>query len=109
MSARFNASYAGIGQMLRAKFMQEDMHRRAEKVAALAEATAPVGSAVEGDEHPGRYKASFHVESGIRVRKTTRAYGRVTNDAPEALAVEYGLGKTPKYRTLGSALQAAGD
>lgn len=110
---RFDASYSGIGEMLRSEFMQHEMRRRADKVKAEAVSRAPVGLPSEPDEHSGRYKASFTVESGVRPaagRRKARAYGRVTNTAPEALEVEYGWHKTPKYRILGRALNAgAGD
>jgi hypothetical protein len=104
--AGYEASYTGIGEMLVAPFMVAEMRRRAEKVKAAAEAAAPVD---EGGTHPGRYKASFHVDSGVREGKTRRAYGEVTNDSPEAFYVEYGTKKTPRHRTLGTALDAAKD
>jgi hypothetical protein len=110
MSVRFAWSYQGIGEMLRSDGMIADMRRRAENVMAEAVANAPVGDpgGTWPDPHPGLYRAGFHVESGVRSRgKTRRAYGRATNDAPHALAVEYGWGKTPRYRTLGTALFAA--
>ncbi|OLT13005.1 hypothetical protein BJF79_03640 [Actinomadura sp. CNU-125] len=99
---RFRASYKGIGQMIRSPEMQAEMRRRAEKVAATAEATAPVDS--------GDYKGSFQVTSGPRggVRKN-RAYGRVTNTSNHAVYVEYGTSRTPARSTLRDALRAAGD
>lgn len=100
MGARFKKNYKGIGEMLRSEFMQGAMHHRAEVIADVAEGIAPV---YEAGPHPGRYKASFHVTSGIRVHKTTRAYGRVSNDAPEALAVEYGTKNNVAHHTLMSA------
>jgi hypothetical protein len=91
--------------MLCSERMQAEMHRRAEKVAAAAELDAPVGST--SDPHAGRYKASFSVDSGVREGKTRRAYGRVTNDAPEAVYVEYGNKNIDPHHTLGRALDAA--
>lgn len=84
--------------------MVAEMHRRAERVKDAAEATAPV---YEQGPHPGRYKESFEVTSGVKEGKTRRAYGRVTNTAPEAIYVEYGNTNTPRHRTLGHALDAA--
>lgn len=100
----FNADYEGIGEMLCAPFMVAEMRRRAVKVEVRAEATAP--EYAEGP-HPGRYKAAFRVESGVRHGRTARAYGRVVNDAPEARWVEYGSKNNPRRRILGRALDAA--
>jgi hypothetical protein len=106
MVARFDPDYKGIGELLCADFMIAEMARRAENVKGTAEATAP-------DAVPlgVGYKYEFEVTSGVKVSKkgTKRAYGRVTNHSDHARAVEYGLGNTPKHRTLGRALDAAGD
>jgi hypothetical protein len=102
----FRGYYKGIGEMLTMPGMEAGMHRKAEKVMAEAEATAPVGRG----RHPGRYRDSFSVSSGIRGSgRDRRAFGRVTNDAPEALFVEYGSIHNDRYRTLGRALDAATD
>lgn len=108
--SKYRQSYRGIGQMLIMPEIQLEMLVRAHAVADFAEATAPVDT---GSGHPGRYKASFEVSGGIRrgARATDRhrrAYGRVTNTAPEALFVEYGTIHNPKHRTLGRALLEAG-
>lgn len=111
MAARFKPSYRGIGQMLCADFMIAEMDRRAHRVLAAAQSFAPVDEDLD-DEHRGRYKASFKVTSGIRPGgggRKRRAFGRVTNDAPEALDVEYGNRNTPRHRVLGRALMAARD
>ncbi|MFF5261365.1 HK97 gp10 family phage protein [Actinomadura viridis] len=99
---RFQASYRGIGQMIRSPWMQAEMRRRAEKVKAVAAATAPVET--------GAYKRSFTVSSGARggIRRD-RAYGRVTNTAGHAVYVEYGTSKIPARYTLRNALRAARD
>lgn len=99
---RVKAKYSGIGRMIRSPWMQAEMRRRAEKVKALAEATAPVET--------GQYKGSFAVSSGARggFRKD-RAYGRVTNDAPHAFLVEFGSSKVRAHHTLRRSLRAAGD
>jgi hypothetical protein len=99
---RFRASFSGIGKMIRSPGMQAEMRRRAEKVKAVAEATAPAES--------GEYKGSFRVTSGARGGwKEDRAYGRVTNTSEHAFYVEFGTSKTPKHETLRRALRAAGD
>ncbi|MGZ6806390.1 MAG: HK97 gp10 family phage protein [Mycobacteriaceae bacterium] len=106
---KFNPSYVGLGEVLRCPEMQAEMRRRAERIKAAAEAMAPVGDAAKGDKHPGQYKASFHVESGSGPSlRGVRAYGRVTNDAPHAAAVEFGNSHSPAQHVLGRALDAAG-
>lgn len=100
-AVHYKASYNGIGDMLRAEFMQAAMKVRAEAVADRARAIAPVD---EDSPHRGRYRDSFEVSSGVAHRKTSRAYGRVTNVAPEALAVEFGTRNNPAHHTLVQAL-----
>jgi hypothetical protein len=95
--SKFTPSYSGIGEMLRSEFMQAEMHARAEAARALAEAIAPV---YEQGPHPGRYKAAFTVESGVRHEKTARAYGRLENHSPEAFFVEYGTRNNPAHHVL---------
>lgn len=113
MAARYDHNYRAFGNhVLQAAWMQAEMEARAERVAAAARAIAPVGDIDSGwygaNRSPGLYKASFQVSSGIRHARTSRAFGRVTNTAPYAGAVEYGYGRTPKYRVLGKSLHAAG-
>jgi hypothetical protein len=89
----------GMGELLRSEMMLRVVVRRAELIRALAEATAPVGD--ERDPHRGRYKASFHIRSSRRGGATRdRAEAIVSNDAPEAVFVEWGhYGREP-YHTL---------
>lgn len=96
--------YEGMGEFLRSAEMQAAMHTLAEGFMQRAIATAPVD---ENGPHPGRYKASFHVESGVRRNKTARAYGKVINDSPEAFFVEFGTKNNPRHRTLGKAFGAS--
>lgn len=102
----FRPSYRGIGDLLTADFMQAEMVRRAEKVKALAESTAPDAAPLGVG-----YKYEFRVTGGIKESKkgTKRAVGRVTNDSEHAMWVEFGGQNTPAHRTLGRALRAAGD
>lgn len=88
-AATFNASYSGIGEMLRSAEMQEAMREIAEKVKQRAEDTAPVGDPQE-DPHAGRYKAAFYITTGVQHRKTSRAFAEVGNTAPESAVVEFG-------------------
>lgn len=120
MAATYKHDYAAFGAaVLCAPFMVADMAARAEKVAAAARAISPVGNADPSksgwysgaNAHaPGNYKGSFEVSSGVRAtgRGKRRAYGRVTNTAGYAAAVEFGYGRVPKYRVLGKSLHAAG-
>lgn len=104
--SEFRPSYKGIGEMLTAEFMQAEMLRRAEQVKARAQATAPDATPLgEG------YKFEFKASAGVKTSKkgTRRAFGRVTNDSDHAIWVEYGGQNTPAHRTLGRALNTAGD
>lgn len=106
----FDPSYAGLGALLRGGEMQAEMLRRAEAIEAAAVADAPVGSAAQGDKHPGEYKASFEVESGVAETKVgRRAYAKVKNTAGHAAAVEFGNSRSPARHVLGRAIDHAGD
>lgn len=102
----FKPSYEGIGELLRSDFLQAEMKRRALKVQAFAEATAP-----DHVPYGVGYKYEFETTSGVKTSKkdTRRAFGRVTNHSDHAIWVEYGGQHTPAHRTLGKALRAAGD
>lgn len=103
MASYYEHNYDAFGQeCLRAPFMRSAMRARAAAVMATAQSIAPVDT--------GEYVSSFEVSDGITAYggKGTRAYGRVTNTAPYALALEFGHGKAPRYRVLGRALFAAG-
>lgn len=107
MPSRYRHDYAAFDrEVLCADWMVAEMAARAEKVLARAVETAPVD--VDG-KHPGLYKASMKTESGIKTSANghKRAYGRVSNDAPYAVFVEFGGKATPRHRTLGNALDAA--
>lgn len=119
----YNASYSGIGELLKSPMVEAEMLRRAEKVKVAAESTARVSYLTDD---PGEYKRSFHADSGVR---EDRAFGRVYNTAIEAIWEEYGrdeyttertakdgttytvtVGAMAGQRTLGRALfTAAGD
>jgi hypothetical protein len=104
--ARYRQSYAGVGDLLRSDMVFVEVVRRGHDVAAEGERIAPVD---EDGPHPGRYKAAFSVEADRRGgARQDRAVARVVNDAPEALAVEFGNRNTPQHATLRRALDAAG-
>lgn len=101
----FQPNYAGIGEMLRAEFMEAEMLRRAEKVKAVCEATAPYDPNSKDGSH---YKDSFRVEaSRAGGLKKDRAEAKVISDDPAAFHIEMGTGDTPKHRTMGKAIDAA--
>lgn len=117
---RFKASRKGIGELLVASFIRQNMRERAEAVRDMAVSISPTGDPATSDFYtrkpaqrsssgPGEYARSFEVSDGTVFRaKGLRAYGRVTNTAPYASAVEYGFGGTIRYRILGRSLAAAG-
>lgn len=104
MPAKITGNYRGIGELLRLPEIEAVCRERAEAVMAVAEATAPV---FESGPHPGRYKGAFRVESGTdNGARKPRAFARVINSAPEALAVEFGTVNNDAHHTLRRALEA---
>lgn len=118
MAARYKHYPKVFGQqVLRAGFMRAAMLARAEVVKAAAEAIAPVGDPDSGwypgpsSPAPGTYAAAFSTSTALRVvtlDRSVRWVARVHNNSQHAAAVEFGFGRTPKYRVLGRALGAAG-
>jgi hypothetical protein len=112
---KFDPSYEGLGELLRGPEMQAEMKRRAYRAVIAAAADAPVGP--PSDPHRGEYRDSFHVEAGVMtdVKGERRAYGKVSNSSPHAVAVEYGKGGRSKgptssaHHTLGRALDSMRD
>lgn len=110
MASTLTFSYQAIGdELLRAGWMVGEMTARAEAVMAYAEAIAPVYTGTGWDPHRGRYRDSFSVSSTAHGGyKGDRAAGRVHNDSPEALVVEFGNSRQRAHATLRTALNAAG-
>lgn len=105
--SRFNASYQGIGELLRSEGIEVEMVRRAEKIKERFVETAPVD---ESGPHPGRLRDSARVESERRGGvHNDRAVARVVVEAPEAFYAEFGNKNVTRHRTLGRALDAARD
>lgn len=115
MSARYTHDYGAFDRVvLSASWMVANMRERAERVKDAAEAMAPDAPPIgEG------YKYKFEASAGVRTSPTRRAYGRVTNTDEAARFIEFGTsegmdrlgrhhGATPRHRTLGKALDAAG-
>lgn len=103
----FQASYRGIGELLRSAEMEAEMVRRAEKVKAAAEAIAPYDPDSTDGTH---YKDAFRVESTRRGGlHQDRAAASVVNDDDAAFFIEFGNRNIPRKRVLGNAMHAAGD
>jgi hypothetical protein len=86
---RVKLNHAGMRELLTSAGVQQDLDNRTERMAAAAQAAAPVQS--------GDYRDSIHAEPAP-TRKRARA--KVVADVPYALVVE------AKHRTLGRALDA---
>jgi hypothetical protein len=103
----FKGNYRGLGELLKSPEMEAEMLRRAEAVKARAESTAPFDPKSRDGTH---YRDAFRVESSRDGgQHHDRAVARVVNDDPAAFQIEYGTSDTPRHRTLGKALDAAGD
>lgn len=98
--SKFNASFTGIGELLKSDMMRDAMEDRANRVKTEAESLAPVSA---HDKHPGRYRRSFHVSVGLNARRS-RVEAVVSNDSPEALHVEKGTRNNNPYHVLTRAL-----
>ena len=106
--AIYTGSYSGLGEMIRSGFMEAEMRGRADRVAALARAIAPVYEGPD-DPHRGRYKGSFVVSSTSRGGwRKNRASGIVTCTDPAALEIEFGTSEHHGHHVLRRALAAAG-
>jgi hypothetical protein len=94
----YNPDHVGMGQLLRSEGMQRAMLNRADLIMARAIAIAPIDT---HDDHPGRYKASFHTRVHDRGGAThDRAEAVVYNDSPEAIYVEFGHRGREPFNTL---------
>lgn len=106
--ANYKLNPAGFrANLLQSDFMAAEMAARAERVKAVAEASAPIET--------GHYKESFEVKTSKRGGiHNDRAEGRVITTDPAALSIEFGhltQGGTfvDGHYTLTRALDAAGD
>jgi hypothetical protein len=96
---RFDASFVGIGRLLRSPMMAKALLARAELVKARAIDIAPVGN--DTDPHAGRYRKSF----GVRLDSDKgRIIAVVFNSAPEAIMIEKGNSKIESHNVLMRAL-----
>lgn len=97
---RFEASFVGIGRLLRSEYMGREIARRAELVLNRAKEIAPVS---ETSAHPGRYLASLKVRVGLN-RRRSRIEAYVYSDDPAALHIEKGTRNNEPYNVLTRAL-----
>lgn len=100
----YMSDYEGVGRMLCSPELQADMRRRAETMLAAALTDAPYDANDKDGDH---YRDHFSVDSGVREGKSRRAFGRLSNDHPAALPIEFGTAHTPAHHTLTRALDAA--
>jgi hypothetical protein len=96
---KVDLDHTGMRELLRSPGVQDEMHRRAEKVAAAARHIAPVGpDSRTGDV--GTYRDSIDVEDDPN---SGRARAKVVARDWKAHIIE------AEHRVLGRALDAAGD
>lgn len=100
----FEASFSGIGEMLRSDFIGAALYTKAQAVRAMAEATAPYDS-----HNATHFRDSFHVTEPFVPAGRDRVVVQVFNDDSAAVQIELGTSHTPAHRTLTKALDAAGD
>ena len=105
--SEYNPDHLGMGLLLESHMLMRVVERVAEQIKDQAIAMAPVGSPF-GDEHAGRYKASFHIRTHVNGGATgDRVEAVVYNDAPEAKFVEFGhRGAEPYHTLLRAAIEA---
>jgi len=98
---RFVPNPAFEAELLRTPEMVHALGEIAEKKAAKARRTAPVGSPDE-DPHPGRFRDSIDSDAGLEDGK---ALGRVYSDDPDFRYIEFGTEDTPRWATLRNCLE----
>lgn len=103
--SRWDWHYRDFGALLCGPEMLALMDVTVQKLKAAAEAIAPIGDSHE-DDHPGLYRSSFETETGVASNGLPgkRAYGRLTNTAPYAAAVEWGNRRAPAQHVMARAL-----
>jgi hypothetical protein len=91
----FQPDEAAIAGLVHEDFVRADLHERADRVVQVAQATAPVDT--------GRYRSSIHKEDG------PDGSVLIASNVDYAVYLEFGTRRMRAFRTLGSALDAAGD
>ncbi len=96
----YTRNEVGMREFLNSEMLMRVVERTAEQIMARAIVMAPIGSPL-GDEHAGRYKASFRIRTNRFGGATgDRVEAIVENYAPEAKYVEYGHRGLEPYHTL---------
>jgi len=96
----YTRNEVGMREFLNSEMLMRVVERTAQQIMERAIVMAPVGSPL-GDEHAGRYKASFHIRSHRFGGATgDRVEAIVYNDSPEAKFVEFGHRGREPYHTL---------
>ena len=94
-SSRIWFDYDAIGsEILRSDWMVEHMRSRAERIDEAAEARAPVYSGPGRDEHRGRYKESFRVETTSHGGDRHDRAEATVEDSPRPSGSNEGRGRT---------------
>ena len=104
----YTPDQAGMLEFLNSSMLEDLVRNVAEVIKGRAITMSPVGTALEGDEHPGLYISSFKIRTqrfgGIH---RDRAEAILYNDATDAVWVEYGhYGREP-YHILQRAAREA--
>lgn len=100
----YNASFSGIGELLRAEFIGAALYTKAQAVRGMAEATAPYEPS-----STTHFRDAFHVKPPEVADGGDRVSVTVYNDDDAAVQIELGTSSTPAHRTLTRALDAVGD
>lgn len=102
----FNPSFAGIGEMLNADFMEAEMLRRARAGQDFAASVAPFDEKSRDGTH---YIAGFETSSGTHGGyRHDRAFGRLQNNDAAALWIELGSKHNAAHHILGRSLDVMG-
>lgn len=96
----YTPNEVGMREFLNSDLLMHVVEHAALQIMLRATVFSPIGSPL-GDEHAGRYKASFHMRSHRFGGATSdRVEAIVYNDSPEAKYVEFGHRGAEPYHTL---------
>jgi hypothetical protein len=105
----YDPNHLGMAEFLNSGMMLDLVNNVAERIRTRAVSLSPVGTAAEGDEHPGLYISSFHIRShrfgGVH---RDRAEAVMYNDAQDAVWVEFGHSGREPYHVIRRAAEGIG-
>jgi hypothetical protein len=104
MTSTFNASYDGIGELLRSGMIGDALYTKAQAVRGTAEATAPYDP-----KSATHFRDAFHVTEPEVRPEGDRVAVTVYNDDTAAVQIELGTSYTEAHHTLARALDAVRD